>query len=57
MPYHTGIQDLLWEGILLVFLKYVSGMELGRRMILYFIFAGIILGGFGVLVYTIKPGI
>ena len=44
----------LMAGILLVFLKYVSGMELGRRMILYFIFAGIILGGFGVLVYTIN---
>ncbi|MEM3256315.1 MAG: hypothetical protein QW525_04855 [Thermoplasmatales archaeon] len=42
----------LIAGILLVFLKYVSGMELITRVILYIIFAGIVLGGFGVLVYT-----
>ena len=43
----------LVAGILLIFLKYVSGMELGRRLILYFIFAGTVLGGFGVLAYTL----
>ncbi len=44
----------LMAGVLLLFLKYVSGMELGGRAILYFIFAGTILGGFGVLVYTMN---
>lgn len=44
----------LMAGILLVFMKYVSGMEMERKTILYLVFAGIILGGFGVLAYTIN---
>lgn len=44
----------LIAGILLIFMKFISGMELARRLILYFVFAGTIIGGFGVLVYTIN---
>ena len=43
----------LLAGIILVFMHYISGMEKERKSVLYFIFAGIIIGAFGVLTYTL----
>ena len=43
----------LLAGIILVFMHYISGMERGRKSVLYFIFAGTIIGAFGVLTYTL----
>ena len=43
----------LLAGIILVFMHYISGMEKERKSVLYFIFAGTIIGAFGVLTYTL----
>ncbi|MGC8609426.1 MAG: hypothetical protein ACP5UV_06110, partial [Thermoplasmata archaeon] len=43
----------LLAGIILVFMHYVTGMETGKKSVLYFIFAGTTLGAFGVLAYML----
>lgn len=43
----------LLAGIILVFMHYVSGMNTGKRMTLYFVFSGTIIGGFGLLTYVL----
>ena len=43
----------LLAGIILVFMHYISGMEKERKSVLYFVFAGTIIGAFGVLTYTL----